>query len=214
MMTIGLTGGIGMGKSTSAALLAEMNIPVSDTDAIARELVEPGQPALAEIRDRFGASILDGQGRVRRDELARLVFADATARADLETILHPRIRTVWQSRVQTWRDNGQRVGVVVIPLLYETGAEKLFDSVICVACARETQRSRLHQRGWNDVQIQERNAAQWPVEKKMERADRVIWTEGEIGVHSRQVRRVIESLTGCGVVAGVPPAVKSFLNPR
>src|ERR1041385_6459689 len=92
--TFGLTGGIGMGKSTAADLLRGRGFPVVDSDIIAREIVEPGQPALAEVRQVFGAEIVGADGRLRRDELARRVFGDSEARRRLEAILHPRIRAI------------------------------------------------------------------------------------------------------------------------
>src|SRR5437879_3055472 len=102
MMVIGLTGGIGMGKSTSAALLERQGIPVVDTDVLARQVVEPGQPAWVEIQKAFGNDIVDNAGRLRRKELARLVFADVERRRQLESILHPRIRELWLAQVEQW----------------------------------------------------------------------------------------------------------------
>jgi dephospho-CoA kinase len=191
VLAVGLTGGIGMGKSTGCELLRRRGIPVVDSDLIAREIVEPGRPALAEVRARFGGDILDSQGRLRRDELARRVFADEAARRDLEGILHPRIRESWRARLESWRAEGQPVAVAIIPLLFEVAAEDSFDVTICVACTATTQRERLRTRGWNDDQIGQRLKAQWPVEKKMLRADYVVWTEGGVDVHEEQLRRII-----------------------
>src|SRR5205807_8016228 len=95
MRLLGLTGGIGMGKSASDKLLRERGVPVVDTDLLAREVVAPGQPALAAVQRSFGEQILGSDARRRRDELARQVFADASARQRLEAILHPRIRALW-----------------------------------------------------------------------------------------------------------------------
>src|SRR5579863_6719765 len=153
MKTYGLTGGIGMGKSTSGKLLAERGVAVVDTDVIARQLVEPGQPALSEIKDTFGAGMLDAGGRLRRDELARLVFRDEGARRRLENILHHRIRAAWQKQLEQWGAGGRNQAVVIIPLLYETDAAAHFDAIICVACTTATQRDRLLARGWSDEQI-------------------------------------------------------------
>src|SRR5690242_15895297 len=124
MKLFGLTGGVGMGKSTSARLLRERHIDVADTDVIAHELVELGFPALVEIQKAFGDDIVGADGRLRREELARIVFSDVQARERLEAILHPRISEVWHRQADTWRATGRRCGVVVIPLLYETAAEK------------------------------------------------------------------------------------------
>jgi len=189
--TFGLTGGIGMGKSTAAELLRRRGLPVVDSDVIAREIVEPGQPALAEVQRRFGAEIVGKDGRLRRDELARRVFGDPVARRDLEALLHPRIREIWQAQLKSWRDEGTPVAVAVIPLLFETNAQSCFDATICVACSSSTQRRRLRERGWSDMQIDQRNAAQLPVEQKMLLADYAIWTEGPLDVHEAQLGRII-----------------------
>ncbi|HXT39355.1 MAG TPA: dephospho-CoA kinase [Candidatus Angelobacter sp.] len=189
--TFGLTGGIGMGKSTAAELLRRRGLPVVDSDVIAREIVEPGRPVLAEVQRRFGMEIVGEDGRLRRDELARRVFSDPVARRDLEALLHPRIREIWQAQLKSWRDEGTAVAVAVIPLLFETNAQSCFDATICVACSSSTQRRRLLERGWSDAQIDQRNAAQLPVEQKLLLADYAIWTEGPLDVHEAQLGRII-----------------------
>ena len=183
-----------MGKSTAANFFAGRGLPIIDTDELARELVEPGQPAMAEIRKVFGESVIDGQGRLRRDEMAKAVFADASKRQQLEGILHPRIREAWLAQVAGFRSEGRAAAVVVIPLLFETGAEKEFTHIVCVACSSGSQRARLAQRGWSEDQIEQRIAAQWPTEKKMAAAHFVIWSEGGIEVHQAQVDRILERL--------------------
>ena len=180
-----------MGKSTAAAWLQDHGIPVVDTDELARQLVQPGEPALAEIQSAFGQTILGADGQLRRDELARLVFADEAARKKLEVILHPRIRERWLAQLAEWRAAGQAAAVVVIPLLFETKSESNFDQLICVACSAATQRERLLARGWTADEISRRNEAQWPVEKKMALAHRIIWTEGEPDVMAAQLARII-----------------------
>src|SRR5687767_7842457 len=104
---VGLTGGIGMGKSTAARILAERGLPVIDTDELAGELVEPGQPALGEIRAAFGETVMDARGKLRRDELAKVVFADPAKRERLEGILHPRIRAAWLGQVENLKNAGR-----------------------------------------------------------------------------------------------------------
>jgi dephospho-CoA kinase len=187
----GITGGVGMGKSTAGQLLRQRGVEVTDTDLLARQLTEPGQPALPEIAQRFGPSILAADGQLNRAELARVVFADAGARAELEAILHPRIRAAWEAEVQGWRAAGREVGAVLIPLLYETGAAPRFDAVICVVCSEASQRQRLRQRGWTDSQMSQRLAAQWPVEKKVARADFVVWTDTNLEAHAAQLERAV-----------------------
>jgi dephospho-CoA kinase len=180
-----------MGKSTAAKILSDRGIPVVDTDELARQLVQPGQPALTEIKQAFGADMLSAKGELRRDELARQIFADAIARKKLEAILHPRIRAAWREQLAVWRTAGKTAAVVVIPLLFETGAETCFDETICIACSAPTQRSRLLARGWTPEQIVQRNAAQWPLEKKMALAHRIIWTEGGLAALGEQLSRII-----------------------
>jgi len=191
MKTYGLTGGIGMGKSTAAALLEQRGIPIIDSDIIARQVVEPERPALQEIVQSFGSHLIGADGRLRREELARIVFADADKRRELEEILHPRIRVIWQAQLETWRKEGREIAVAVIPLLFETNAAGHFDATICVVCSDQTQRQRLRTRGWDDQQIDQRTAAQMPVEKKTLRADYVVWTEAGVDVHEEQLKRII-----------------------
>ena len=194
MKVLGLTGGIGMGKSTSAQLLRVRGVPVVDTDDLARQVVEPGQPALAEVREAFGAEMVGPDGQLRRDKLARRVFADPAARHRLEDILHRRIRALWRAQVESWRAEGLPVAVVVIPLLFETKAEAEVDATICVACSAATQRQRLQARGWPPEQIEQRLEAQWPVEKKMTAAHYVVWTEGSLDAHAAQIEQILRRL--------------------
>lgn len=191
MKLVGVTGGIGMGKSACAGILQKRGLPVVDTDTIAHEIVEPGKPALEEIKAAFGGEILGADGRLRRGELAKKVFIDQTALRKLEDILHPRIREIWVAQAERWKVEGQGIGFVVIPLLYETNAASQFDHVICVACSGETQRKRLRGRGWTDEQLQRRIDAQWPAIKKMDAAHFVIWTETTMEAHAAQVEYLL-----------------------
>jgi len=191
MKTFGLTGGIGMGKSTAADLLRQHGFPVVDSDVIARQLVEPGQAALAEIERLFGKEFIGNDGRLLRDALAQRVFTDADARRKLEEILHPRIRAVWEAQLQTWHAQDCPVAIAVIPLLFETDAARRFDATICVACSANTQRQRLRARGWTERQIEQRIVAQFPAEKKMLLADYVVWTEGPLDLHEAQLDRIL-----------------------
>jgi dephospho-CoA kinase len=214
MKVCGLTGGLGMGKSTAAEFFHTLGARVVDTDELARQLVQPGQPALTEIQTVFGKSLVAPDGCLRRDELAQIVFTDPAARKKLEAILHPRIRERWLAQIESWRaapkrpaatvrehggsDGGRgenrALAVVVIPLLFETQAESGFDKIICIACSATAQRERLLARGWSPGQIQQRLAAQWPVEQKIARADFVIWTDGSLEVHARQIDRIVAKL--------------------
>jgi dephospho-CoA kinase len=194
MKVLGLTGGIGMGKSAASQLLRERGVPVVDTDDLAREVVEPGQPGLAKVQEVFGPDIVGPDGRLRREELARRVFGDPAARKRLEDILHPRIRALWRAQVETWCQEGRPLAVVVIPLLFETSAEKELDATACVACTAATQRQRLLARGWPPKAIEQRLQAQWPIEVKVARSDYVIWTEAGLEVHAGQLDRLLQAL--------------------
>ena len=174
----GLTGGIGMGKSTAARLLKQAGLPVVDTDDLARDVVRPGTPGLAEIIEEFGEEYLKADGTLDRDKMAATVFPDATARTRLEAIIHPRVRAAWETRMEQWREQKRPVGVVVIPLLFEVDAAEAFDAVLCVACTPGTQRARLQERGWDDDQIRARISAQMGIAEKMNLADHVLWNEG------------------------------------
>jgi dephospho-CoA kinase len=209
----GITGGVGMGKSTVGELLTRCGVAVIDTDSIARQIVEPGQPALAQIVQRFGGSILHTDGTLNREELARRIFTDPQARADLEAILHPRIHAIWKTAVERWRAAGTDVrndlhprlakdcapemcGAVIIPLLFETSSGPLFDATICVVCSFPTQTKRLSDRGWTAAQIQQRIDAQWPIERKIAQSDYVVWTDTTLEAVAAQVDKILKRNAG------------------
>ena len=191
MKLFGITGGIGMGKSTAGLLLRDLGIPVVDTDALARQVVEPGQPAWREIAASFGREVLNEDGTLCRPKLAARVFKNEADRKKLEGITHPHIRSLWREQAERWRAEGQTRAVVIIPLLFEVGYQNEFAAIVCVACGVATQLARLRARGWNPEEIERRQQAQWPVERKMELAHAVIWTEGNLETHVEQWRRVL-----------------------
>lgn len=180
-----------MGKSKAAEILADHGLPVIDTDELARQVVEVGQPALGEIHRIFGPDVCRADGELDRPKLARLVFNNASQRQALESILHPRIRSLWEHQVGLWRQEGRPAGIVVIPLLYETDSAAAFDFVICVACSPRLQRQRLKLRGWTDEESDQRNASQWPVERKINLATFVAWNESPVMVLEAQLRRIL-----------------------
>lgn len=196
MKLFGLTGGVGMGKSTCARLLESSGVPVIDTDDIARAIVEPGEPALQEITSMFGRELLDSNGRLRRGALASIVFPAPDRLKQLEAILHPRIRERWLAWAGERRHEGRPAAVVVIPLLFETNAQSEFSKVVCTACSPATQQERLRARGWSEPQMAQRIAAQWPIEKKMAASNYVVWTEGDVALHERQVGKIFADYLG------------------
>jgi len=179
-----------MGKSAAADCLARKGVPVVDTDTVAREVVSKGEPGLEAVAAEFGSQVMAEDGELDRAALAAIVFAKPEARTRLEAILHPLIRERWLNLARGWRATGVRAGVVVIPLLFETGAEQEFERVICIACSTRLQSARLHQRGWDAEQVAGRLSAQWPIEKKMDRSHYVIWNDSSVEVLREQLGRV------------------------
>jgi dephospho-CoA kinase len=158
-MLVGLTGGIGSGKSLVAELLAEHGATIIDADVLAREVVAPGTPGLAAVRERFGAGVLRSDGSLDRGALGRIVFGDPLARRDLEAIIHPAVR-VRAAALTALAPEGAVV-VQVIPLLVETGQQGNFDQVVVVDVDPEVQLSRIVRRdGLNEAEAQARLRAQ------------------------------------------------------
>ena len=195
MLRIGLTGGIGTGKSTVAAIFSRHGVPIIDTDVIARELVELGHPALQEIVDHFGSGIVDSSGRLDRGKLGALVFSDTTARRTLESILHPKIRTVVAARLASL---DSPYCVVVIPLLLETGSLKsMVDRILVVDCPEEQQISRVASRdNLSDTRIRSVMRAQLTRDERLSQADDVIVNDRDIAALETTVARLHERYTG------------------
>jgi dephospho-CoA kinase len=184
-LVIGLTGGLGSGKSTAAARFAALGVPVIDTDVIARELVTPGQLALARIVKRFGPDMLDARGALRRELLRERVFSDAGARRDLELLLHPLIREESLHRIAALR---APYCIWVIPLLQETGARTHLDRVLLIDCPEALQRQRVRERdGLDDPAIDRIMAAQATRAQRQAIADDIILNDGPPEVLLRAV---------------------------
>jgi dephospho-CoA kinase len=190
---LGLTGGIGCGKSAVASFFMEAGWELVDTDAIARALVVPHTPVWQQIYDYFGPEYFDDKGHLDRPKLASRVFACPDALAALNNMLHPPIRLVWQSRLRECAVAGQPA-IVAIPLLFETGADTEFQKIAAVGCSPSVQRARLAARSWSPEQIQHRIAAQWNWSRKQAGAHFVLWNDGDLTLLRRQVQRLIGSL--------------------
>ncbi len=189
MLVIGLTGGIGSGKSTVAKLFAEHHIPIIDADLIARELVEPEQPALQELVDNFGPDILLPNGTLDRHRLRDLVFSDDLQRKSLEKILHPLIRQSMLERLELVGDTPY--AILVIPLLVDTGHWEMIDQILVVDANEETQIERVMQRdGFTRKQAQSIIDTQISRENRLEAADQVLKNTGDI----TQLRNSVELL--------------------
>lgn len=176
-LQVGLTGGIGSGKSTVSARLAELGAVVVDYDLLAREAVEPGTPALAAIRERFGDAVVAADGSLDRPALGAVVFADETARRDLEAITHPAIRDLAAARIGAAPDDA--VVVHDHPLLVDMGMAAACDVVVVVDLPPELQVRRLvEQRGMTETDARARLAAQTSREQRLAAADEVLDNRG------------------------------------
>ena len=180
MITIGLTGGIGSGKSTVSSRLAELGAFIVDADLVAREIVEPGQPALAELADAFDG-VLNPDGTLNRAELARQAFATPEATEKLNAITHPRIRARTEELFKQGRESGAQVLVYDMPLLIENGEVDKVDHVLVVDAPDELRIDRLVQhRGLDEDDARRRLAAQIDRATRLNAADTVLDNSGTV----------------------------------
>jgi dephospho-CoA kinase len=186
MLLVGLTGGIGSGKSTVARMLQDRGAVVLDADGFARAAVVPGSPGLRSVVARFGPDILTAEGELDRPKLASIVFADPQALADLEAIVHPEVRRMIADGIQGNLD-ADRVVVLVNPLLIEMGTHRDCDVVVVVSVSPDTQIARSVARGMVEEDVRARIAAQLPLEERARTADVLIDNEGSFAELEREV---------------------------
>ena len=185
---IGLTGGIASGKSTVGAMLRQMGAVVIDTDLIAHEVTAPGSGAVMEMSRRYGSDIVKDDGSLRRDVVGKIVFSDPVEKKWLESLLHPLIRAEAEKQAQAAFEAGQRVVVLDVPLLFESGWNGKVDEIWTVYTPQAIQEVRLQRRdGYTDSEIADRLASQWPIDEKAKRADVVIDNTGLPESTRRQV---------------------------
>lgn len=195
MRVIGLTGGIASGKSTAARTLAELGARVVDADQVARDIVAPGQPALAEVVRAFGREVLLPDGTLDRKKLGAIIFADPDKRRTLNAITHPRIGMETQARLARLREEGAPVAIYEAALLVENGVHKALDGLIVVACDEATQLERLVARdGFSLEEARARIAAQAPVADKIAAATWVVDTSGPLTETRKQLARIWEQI--------------------
>jgi len=208
MLRVALTGGIASGKSYVLSRFAALGVPTVDADALVHQALAAGSPAVPRIVARFGRNVVAKDGSVDRKVLAKVVFTDATARADLEAILHPEVfRRIdeWFTSLHgtqpagaapgQWTPDDALLAVADIPLLFETHHEGLFDRIVVTICGPEQQVERLKQRnGLTDEEARQRLAAQWPIDEKARLAHYVIDTSGPFEETDKQVNRVLAAL--------------------
>jgi dephospho-CoA kinase len=192
---IALTGGIATGKSYVANRLREAGVLIVDADVLAREVVALGTPALAAVRQRFGPDVIRRDGTMDRIRVGQIIFKDKRARQDLEAIIHPAVQHAIDKYFAALPKKTP-FAVADIPLLFETGRQAQYTSVVVIACPRAMQIQRVMERNKLSKEDAERRlAAQWPIEKKVEKADFVIRTDGTFEQSNAQIDALIASLT-------------------
>ncbi|HBQ13877.1 MAG: dephospho-CoA kinase [Sandaracinaceae bacterium] len=191
----GLTGGIGSGKSTVAAMFSELGVPVVDADRVARDVVEPGTDGLAAVVEAFGDGMLGEDGRLDRAKLGERVFDDEAARRRLEGILHPRIAAASMARFAQLAEEGHPYAIYEAALLVESGRHRMMGALIVVAVDEATQVARVEARDALSAEAaRKRIAAQLPLAEKVDVADYVIRNDGDRDETRAQVREVHASL--------------------
>jgi len=201
MRVLGLTGSIGMGKSTAAAMLRRLGLPVHDADATVHRLLGPKGAAVADVAAVFPDAVVDG--RIDRKRLGAAVFQDAAALGLLEAILHPKAREEALDFLEREARRGSPLVVLDIPLLFETGGEALCDDVLVVTAPAFVQEGRvLSRHGMTQEKLQGIRARQLPEEEKLRRADFIVQTGLDKGFTFRQLARIVRQLRGKGEEAG------------
>lgn len=203
MLSVGLTGNVGSGKSSVAARWAASGVPVVDADDLARRAVAPGTAALEAIRSEFGADVIAADGTLDRPRLRSIVFDDDEARARLEAIVHPEVARLRDAWMRERRAEGHRLVVSEIPLLFETGRERDFDVVVLVDASPEARLQRIVEgRGIGRDEARRMMAAQMDPDQKRPRADIVIDNHGSLADLDDEADRVLGELRG---LAGQAP---------
>ncbi len=193
MLTVGLTGGIGSGKTTVSNLFESLGVTVIDTDLIARKLVNSNSLVLKEIIGIFGQTILDHNGTLDRKKLAQIVFNKKAEKQQLENILHPRIRTEVNNRIHSFKSSTipPQYVIVVIPLLFETGFRDLIERILVVCSDEEVRIERVKQRDNRKVdEIRSIMSSQVTDERRTSEADDIIENNNDIKELESQVRQL------------------------
>ncbi len=181
-----------MGKTETAIQLASLGIPSIDSDDLSRKVVEPETNAWRVIVQRFGRECLNEDQTLNRSYIADIIFTTPSEKSWIESIIHPEIRELRQIEtnriIQTAAKGSKRILVAwIVPLLFENQLNQEVESVICVACSRTNQIKRLSSRNWSESEMTRRIKSQWPVEKKMQLSDFVIWNDFSLDILQRQL---------------------------
>jgi dephospho-CoA kinase len=190
-MILGITGGMGCGKSAAASMFERNGFHRIDSDAMVRDQVLPQPAVVAQVGERFGGSVLAKDGTIDRASLARHIFTNEDDRKWLEGLTHPLLFVLWRQALAT---DPAGAWVVEAPLLFEKNLENWFDFTVCVACAPEQQLARLEQRGLPHALAEQRISKQLPLARKIEQADYVLWNDGSVQFLQDQVTELIQAL--------------------
>ena len=193
MLKVGLTGGIGSGKTTASGYFSALNIPVIDADEIAHKLLTPGGPAYQEVVDTFGENILDNQKLIGRSRLRALVFEDPGKRKVLEEIIHPRVRSEINRQLE--KTNAPYC-IIVIPLLIEAGYADFVDNILVIDADESAQLKRVKERsGLNEDEIKNIMSAQVDRQKRLDHANEVITNDSSLSELKRKVEQLHKRYT-------------------
>lgn len=191
MLSVGLTGGIGSGKSSVVRMFAELGARVIDSDEITHELLEPGQAVHDTVVSEFGPGIVAPDGSIDRKALGAIVFNDPELRRALNALVHPTVVRRQDEFLRNARaEDPNAVAIVDAALMIETGSYRKYDRLVLVLCSRSQQHARLQARGLSDAEIEARISAQMPLEDKVTYADFVIDNSGTLDATRRQVEEV------------------------
>lgn len=191
MFKVGITGGMGCGKSTVARLLESRGFLRIDSDAIVRDRVLREAPVKAALFSRWGGGVLDSAGEVDRGAVAERIFSDDGERRWLEDVVHPRVFAAWE---EAFAADPEKRWAVEVPLLFERDLEKGFDFTVCVALSAHQQLARLEERGIPRALAGRRISKQLPLAQKIDRSDFVLWNEGSPEFLEAQVDRMVRGL--------------------
>jgi dephospho-CoA kinase len=195
MLRYGLTGGIASGKSTVAKMLRELGFPVLEADRISHDVIEPGQPAYAEVIAKFGESILDADKRINRSRLGAIVFNDRAKLDQLNAIVHPRVeQELLRQFAALEKNSSPSAAFVEAALIYEAGLHHKLDGVVVAWCLPEQQLARLIERGLSEAEARKRIAMQMPVAEKLALATDKIDCSGTIDATRQQVQHLAVKL--------------------
>jgi dephospho-CoA kinase len=194
MLRIAVTGGIACGKSRMALYLQSCSISVCDADDLAHAAFEPGTEVYYRVIDEFGAGIVDDKGIIDRKKLADIVFSDSSKLAELNKLVHPVVEHEISKWINVREQAGDKIAVVVIPLLFEAGMDGGWDAVVCVGCPPDLQQKRVMARGINVNECRRRIDAQMSIAEKMERSDFVIWNDGSEILFERKIDDVLKRI--------------------